>query len=157
TDDDIDHGISNVVFYAVDENGDVLQIKLDYEGNEEVFDPTQPTSLYGDIEKMLSDEGYEGYDILGYTIKAGGDLLNMGTVPPEGTPGDWTDADFEGIYNTDSGNIKWTEMPDSDDDLSAEGDDLFDSSDSDDDSDQASFGHDEWDQVIDPSSGGEID
>jgi len=75
-----------VVFYAVSATGaDVLEVKIEYPSNPEVTDPNEPWSHVGELNLP------EGYEVVGYTIKAGPELINVGEIPDGVDSGDWTE------------------------------------------------------------------
>jgi hypothetical protein len=56
-----------VVFYVQDAEGNWVTVKLDYNSDLEITDPSQPASLADEIEGLLG----EGYTVVGYSIKGG--------------------------------------------------------------------------------------
>ncbi|NTV94948.1 MAG: hypothetical protein HGA75_05970 [Thiobacillus sp.] len=93
-----------MTFYLVNaEAGSFVAIKLNYVGGQEITDSSQPWTLEGSVESAAGD----GYELVGYTIKAGTDLYGVGE----------TDFDVphnkylgEGTYNGEDVTI--TEAPD---------------------------------------------
>ena len=94
--------------------------------------------MYDDVNSLLNGSQYDGYQVVGYTIKSGQDIDSFGVTPSSETPGTWNDADHDGIYNGHSvsiGGLIYSTTAAADD--SDEGGELFDDG-------------DEWNQVQDP-------
>jgi hypothetical protein len=94
--------ISNVVFYLVDDNGDLVKsIKFDYT-EDGITDGTQPESLFGEVLDLAN---MDGLSVSGYTIKAGQMFYDFGIIPDGATPEDQTDVYAEFEYTPSSGEI----------------------------------------------------
>ncbi|MDD3619473.1 MAG: hypothetical protein PHX57_08800, partial [Desulfobulbaceae bacterium] len=147
-DDDLDHDISNVEFYAVN-GGAYISIKLDYTGSaqDSFRDAGQPQALFDDISNQLSGTQYDGYEVVGYTIKAGQDFSFWGDTPSSETPGQFNDSDLEGTFNGTSVSIGGLSTSTQ---TSSFDQDEFESDDDDDPYDQYGMEGDDWDQVQDP-------
>jgi len=73
--DDLRHAISNVTYYLQDEGGDVIEVKLDNwdQWNPEVKSSDTPADYTLALEDIFPE-----FDVVGYTIKAGRDLITVG-------------------------------------------------------------------------------
>jgi hypothetical protein len=112
----LDQAISDVVFYVVDDQGNLTTVKLDYSPQLELKDARQPGDLVDEVESLLGDDAG---DVVGYTIKGGNDYTHVlvdgdGTLTevdadtlqalvddPNGVENN-RQTDFEGNYNGSS-------------------------------------------------------
>jgi hypothetical protein len=79
----VNHDISNVVFYLT--NGESLVgVKLNYASTLSIINYQQPMSLYDDVENAVNaGSQLDGYEVVGYSIKAGREIHNFGDTYQE--------------------------------------------------------------------------
>ncbi len=71
-------------------------------GSAEIKDYSYPETLVEQVEETVEDLGYEGYEVVGYTVKAGTEYFTYGEQPA-GTDIDPSTNDVVFDYNTDTG------------------------------------------------------